>query len=162
MKRQILRLILTSALVPTAFATPPANARDRTETIAGWRIVSGGSRDGGYVARLVRHGRGYRFEHHLEFWRGNGGVVISATFRRGACRSGDASAIVPFEQGMSRATFDMRLADYLRECPLPRREASALRRTLNLAWPRFAAAARRALATMEAEIEAIIRHGEQR
>ena len=105
---------------------------------------------------------GTEFEHYIEYWRGNGGVVISDTFRRGACRSGNSSAIVPHEQALSRETFDQRLADYLRECPLPRAETVALRRTLNAAWPRFLASARRARAAMDAENETIARHGEQR
>ena len=139
----------------------PADGRNRSEAVAGWRIVSGGSGDGGHVAGLSRRGRGWRLEHNLEFWRGNGGVVISAEFRRGDCRSGDSSAIVPIEQGMSRAMFDDRLADYLRACPLRPAEEAELRRTLRLAWPRFAARAAEALAAMEAELEAIARQGEQ-
>lgn len=148
-------------LLVLAGVAPPANARTHSETVAGWRIAHGGSGDGGHVVRLSRRGRGYSFEHYLEYWRGNGGVVMGAAFRRGACRSGDASAIVPHELGLSRETFDQRLADYLRECPLPRAEAAALRRTLNAAWPRFLGAARHARATIDAENEAIVRHGEQ-
>lgn len=143
-----------------AGAAAPANARMRSETVAGWRIASGGSGDGGHLVRLSRHGRGYSFEHVLEYWRGNGGVVMGASLRRGACRSGDASAIVPHELGLSRETFDQRLADYLRECPLPRAEAATLRRTLNAAWPTFLARAHRARAAIDAENEAIVRHGE--
>ena len=150
------------AVAALALAASPVAAQNRSETVAGWRIGSGGSGDGGYVARLSRRGRGYSLEHRLEFWRGNGGVAISASFRRGDCRSGDAGGIVPFDEGMSRAAFDRRLADYLRECPLPRAEDAVLRRTLDLAWPRFAAAARRARSAMEAQIDAIVRHGEQR
>ena len=150
------------AIVIPMLAAIPASAQTRSETVAGWRIGSGGSGDGGHVARLSRRGRGYSLEHHLEFWRGNGGVALAASFRRGDCRSGDASAIVPFEQGMSRASFDARLADYLRECPLPAAEEAALRRTLDLAWPRFAAIAHRARAAMQAEIETVAGHGEQR
>ena len=150
------------ALAALAAASAPGAAQNRSEAVAGWRIGSGGSGDGGYVARLSRRGRGYSLEHQLEFWRGNGGVAISAGFRRGACRSGDAGGIVPFDEGMSRASFDLRLADYLRECPLPRAEEAVLRRTLDLAWPRFAAAAHRARSAMAAEIDAIVRHGERR
>lgn len=150
-------------LIVTLFsllASDPAFARDRIERIAGWRVASGGTGDGGRFVSLSRRGPGYAFEHHLEFWRGNGGVVIGASFRRGACRSGDASAIVPTDQGLSRAMFDDRLAGYLRECPLPPAEADAFRRTLDVAWPRFIALADRARAETEAENEAIARHGE--
>ena len=154
--------LLAFVLLGTLATPADAQTRTRTQIVAGWRIASGDSGDGGHAVWFSRRGRGYRLEHYLEFWRGNGGVVTSATFRRGACRSGDASAIVPFEQGMSRATFYSRLGNYLRECPLPRAEAAALRRSLNAAWPRFHAAARRAHAAMNAEIEAILRHGEQR
>lgn len=155
--RPALPLLAAAALL----APSPVEAQARRETIAGWRIETGGTGDGGHMVRLVRNGRGYRFEQYLEFWRGNGGVAASASFRRGACRSGDASAIVPFEQGMGRESFDRALADYLRECPLPRAEEARLRRTLNAAWPRFAARAAQALAAIQAENEAIVRHGEQ-
>lgn len=154
-------LLLLSLLAATILLAAPAAAQRRSETVAGWRISSAGSGDGGYVARLERHGRGWRYAHRLEYWRGNGGVVMSDTFRRGSCRSGDAGAIVPHELGLSRETFDQRLADYLRECPMPRREALALRRSLNLAWPRFLVQARRARAAMDAELRAIERHGRQ-
>ena len=137
-----------------------AAARDRVERIAGWRVASGGTGDGGRRVSLSRRGRGYDFEQYLEFWRGNGGVVIGASLRRGACRSGEASAIVPTDQGLSRAMFDDRLAGYLRECPLPPAEAEVFRRTLDVAWPRFIALAVRARAETEAENEAIARHGE--
>ena len=157
MGRAALLLAATSFAV---LAAEPASARDRVEHIAGWRLSAGGTGDGGRRVGLSRRGRGYRFEHHLEFWRGNGGVVIGASFRRGDCRSGDASAIVPFEQGMGRAMFDERLADYLRACPLPRAEADAFRRGLDAAWPCFAALAERARAETEAENEAIARHGD--
>jgi hypothetical protein len=162
MKRRAALILLAIAM--SGALAPPADAqtRIRTQSVAGWRIASGDSGDGGYAVWFSRRGRGYRLEQYLEFWRGNGGVATSATFRRGTCRSGDASAIVPFEQGLSRATFEMRLANYLREYPLPRAETVTLRRSLNAAWPRFFAAARRARAAMNAEIEAILRHGEQR
>lgn len=154
--RAILPLLLAALL-----AAPAAEAQNRRETIAGWRLETGGSGDGGHVVRLVRRGRGYTYEHLLEFWRGNGGVVIADSFRRGRCRSGDASAIVPYDVGMGRETFDQRLADYLRECPLPPAEEALLRRTLDAAWPRFSALAAAALAAIEAENRAIVEHGRQ-
>ena len=157
----IARLAALSFLASASLATP-ADAQSGAETIAGWRVEYGGSGDGGHMVRLVRRGRTYQLEHHLEYWRGNGGVAISASFRRGECRSGDGGGIIPSDQGMSRAAFDQRLADYLRECPLSPAEEAALRRTLNAAWPRFAARAAEARAAMEAEAEAIARHGEQR
>ena len=69
------------------------------------------------------------------------------------------SAIVPLDLGTSRRSFDQRLASYLRECPLPRAEAAALRRSLTRAWPRFLRQARRARAAMEAELRAIENYG---
>jgi hypothetical protein len=156
------RLAILFGIALLGAAAAPAGAQTRMQTVAGWRISLGGSGDGGHLVRLSRRGRGYRFEHFLEYWRGNGGVVMGASFRRGACSSGEAGAIVPHALGLSRATFDQRLADYLRECPLPRAERAALRRTLDAAWPRFLAFARRARAAMDAENEAIVRHGAQR
>ena len=56
--RLVTRLLLAlAALGP--LAAPPAFARDRVETVAGWRISSGGSGDSGYMARLTRRTRGY-------------------------------------------------------------------------------------------------------
>ncbi|HYD12787.1 MAG TPA: hypothetical protein VEC11_08060 [Allosphingosinicella sp.] len=150
-------LLALAILAPPAASAAPVRPRDRAEMVAGWRISSGGSGDGGYVARLSRRGRGWAYEHYLEYWRGNGGVVLSDEFRRGRCRSGDASAIVPFELGTSRSSFDQRLADYLRECPLPRAEAAALRRSLARAWPHFLRHARRARAALDAELAWIAR-----
>lgn len=156
--RAAARLFLALALL-IPLATPPALAQSRAETVAGWRISSGGSGDGGHEVRLTRRGPGYSYAHHLEYWHGNGGVVMADEFRRGHCRSGDASMIVPLELGTSRETFDERLAGYLRECPLPRAEEAAMRRSLDRAWPRFLVHARRALAAMEADSAAIARHG---
>lgn len=152
------RLLMALALL-TPLAAPPASARDRVETVAGWRITSGGSGDGGYMARLTRRTRGWSYNHYIEYWRGNGGVVMSDEFRRGSCRSGDMSAIVPLDLGTSRSTFDQRLASYLRECPLPRAEATELRRSLARAWPRFLRQARSAEAAMVAELRAIENYG---
>jgi hypothetical protein len=154
--------LLLALSAPGPLNPQAALAQPRTQNIAGWHITSGGSGDGGHEVRLTRRGPGYRYEHQLEYWHGNGGVVMVDTFRRGRCRSGDASAIVPVELGTSRATFDQRLTDYLRECPLPRAEASALRRSLVRAWPHFLRHARRARAAMEADSAAIARHGEAR
>jgi len=154
MKLSRIALALFALILPgTLVAQPPVAA------VAGWRIASGGTSDGGRFVRLSRNGRGYHLVHYLEFWRGNNGVAIAANFRRGACRSGDAEGMIPTEQALSRATFDMRLAGYLRECPLARGEAVALRRSLNAAWPRFLARARRALAATEAENRAIENYG---
>ena len=152
------RLLLALALL-APLAAPPAMAR--TETVAGWRIWAGGSGDGGYAVRLTRRARGWSYSHYIEYWHGNGGVVMSDEFRRGSCRSGDMSGIVPLHLGTSRRSFDQRLASYLRECPLPRAQAAALRRSLARAWPHFQRQARRALAAMEAENEAIARYGAQ-
>src|SRR5688572_23816168 len=154
MKLRRIALALFVLILPASLSAQP-----QVQTVAGWRIASGGTGDGGRFVRLSRNGRGYRLAHYLEFWRGNGGVAIAASFRRGACRSGDTDGIVPTVQALSRATFDIRLADYLRECPLPRGEAVALRRTLNAAWPHFLARARRALAATEAENRAIENYG---
>lgn len=156
-QRVALSLLITAALGVTA--PVPADAQTGGRAVAGWRITHGGTGDGGYFAQLARSGRGYRLTHYLEFWRGNGGVSVMASFERGDCRSGDANAIVPFDEGMSRGFFDTRLADYLRECPLPRAEADALRRTLDTAWPLFIALARRERARMEAELRAIMNQG---
>jgi hypothetical protein len=146
-------------LLAAVLAAPAAEAQNRRETIAGWRLEAGGTGDGGHMVRLTRRSRVYHYEHYLEFWRGNGGVVIADSFRRGRCSSGDASAIVPYEQGMGRETFDQRLADYLRECPLRPADEALLRRTLDAVWPRFSAWAEEALAAIEAENRAIAEHG---
>lgn len=158
----ILRLatcLLLALALPGPLAAQPIQPRDRVETIAGWRISSGGSGDGGYVARLTRRARGWSYNHEIEYWRGNGGVVMADEFRRGSCRSGDESAIVPLDLGTSRRAFDRRLVSYLRECPLPRAEAAALRRSLARAWPHFLRHARRQRAAMDAEIARMMRGG---
>jgi hypothetical protein len=88
-------------------------------------------------------------------------VVVGATFRRGDCRSGDASVIQPTGDATARATLDFRIAEYLRECPLsPAREAE-LRRGLDGAWPAFSALAEQALAETEAENQAIADYGRE-
>ena len=154
------RLLLTlAALTPLAARPASAQPRTRVETVAGWRITSGGSGDGGFMARLTRRTRGYAYSHYIEYWRGTGGVVMSDEFRRGGCRSGDGSAIVPLDLGTSRRTFDQRLASYLRECPLPRAQATELGRSLARAWPHFLRQARRAEAAMVAELRAIENYG---
>jgi hypothetical protein len=111
------------------------------------------------MARLTRRARGYTYTHYIEYWRGNGGVVMEDHFRRGRCRSGDMSAIVPLHLGTSRSSFDQRLASYLRECPLPRAQATELHRSLARAWPHFLRQARRAEAAMVAELRAIENYG---
>lgn len=129
------------------------------QTIASARVEAIAESDGGRLVRIRRKGSGYRFEYYLEFWRGNGGVVIGATFRSGECRSGEADAIVPYEDGMARAMLDFRLGDYLRECPLPPVREAELRRSLAKAWPAFSALAERALADTRAENVAIEKYG---
>jgi hypothetical protein len=152
------RLLLTLAFAPLAASPASAQSRDRVEIVAGWRISSGDSGDGGYDARLSRRGRGWSYEHGIEYWRGNGGVEMSDDFRRGRCRSGD-EGIIRFALGTSRRSFDQRLASYLRQCPLPRAEAAAMRASLSRAWPIFLRHARRQRAGMDAEIARIVRGG---
>lgn len=159
MSRRYTICLLLALAVPGPLAAQPASAQAGTQTIAGWRITSGGSGDGGYMVRLSRRTRTWAYTHYLEYWRGNGGVVIQDEFRRGRCRSGDASAILPFELGTSRTSFDQRLASYLRECPLPRAEAAELRRSLARAWPHFLRHVRRQRAALDAELRAIENYG---
>lgn len=129
--------------------------------VAGVHVESIAESDGGRLVRMSRKGRGYRFEYHLEFWRGNGGVVVGATFRRGDCRSGDADLIQPTEDAMARANLDFRLGEYLRECPLAAAREAELRHSLDAAWPSFSALAEQALAATLAENAAIADHGRQ-
>ena len=149
-------------LLLTVLASPlAAQIVERRATIAGVRIEEVDQEDGGTLVRLARRGQGYRFEYHLEFWRGNGGVVVGASFRRGDCRSGDSSTIQPTDEAMTRANLDRRLADYLRECPLGRSGEAALSRQLDAAWPTFSAWANAALAAVEAENQAIADYGRE-
>lgn len=154
-----IRLAAAQLLALALLATSSALAQTRTQTVAGWRITSGGSGDGGYMARLSRRTRAYAFAHYIEYWRGNGGVVMSDEFRRGACQSGDQSGIVPFPLATSRRTFDQRLSSYLRECPLPPAQAAELRRSLARAWPHFLRHVRRQRAALDAELRAIGNEG---
>ena len=144
-------------------AGPSAAAEvERRSSVAGIEIEEVDEEDGGTLVRLSWRGQNYRFAYFLEFWRGNGGVVVGASLRRGNCRSGEAGAIQPAGEAMTRAGLDRRLADYLRECPLgPGREAE-LRRRLDSAWPAFSAWANEALAAVEAENRAIADHGRAR
>lgn len=153
-------LLALAALAPLTI--PPASAQprpDRVETVAGWRISSGGSGDGGYVARLSRRTRTYNFNHEIEYWRGNGGLPTLDEFRRGRCVSAGENTMVPYAVGTSRRRLDRQLAAYLRECPLPRAEAAALHRSLDRAWPVFMRHARRQRAAMDAEIARMMRGG---
>lgn len=159
-----MHLRLTTCLLlalPGALAAQPASAqaRDRVENIAGWRVSSGDSGDGGYDARLERRGRGWSFSHLIEYWRGNNGVSVHDEFH-GNCRYGAGeNGIIRFWEGVSRPRFDRQLASYLRSCPLPRAEAAAMRRSLDRAWPVFMRHARRQRAGMDAELARIARGG---
>lgn len=161
-------------LIATAFAfalqlpdTGVAGPSDRDSRVTGNAIVAGvrvesvAESDGGRLVRMRREGRDYSLEYSLEFWRGNGGVVVGATFRSGKCRSGDASGIQPTDEAMARATLDLRLGDYLRECPLAPARERRLRRSLDAAWPSFSALARQALSETVAENQAIADYGKQ-
>lgn len=161
---------LTAALAIAASfsaAASPAAARDSDSrplsrrTIASVTIEAIAESDGGRLVRMRRKGARYAFEYHLEYWRGNGGVVVGAAFRSGKCRSGEADAIVPYEQGMARAMLDSRLGDYLRECPLPPARQAELRRSLDAAWPAFLALAEDARAAIDAENQAIADYGKE-
>jgi len=133
----------------------------RSQTVAGVRIESIAESDGGLLVRMRRKGPGYSFEYSLEYWRGNGGVVTGSTFRRGICRSGDAGGIQPTEDAMARTALDVRLGEYLRECPLAPARERALRRSLEAAWPEFSRLARQALAATIAENQAIADYGKE-
>jgi hypothetical protein len=98
-------VLIAAALVPapiaqSAAALPP----DPDSRIVARRVVAGvrvdmvAESDGGRLVRMRRSGPGYRFDYSLEYWRGNGGLVVGATFRRGKCRSGEADGIVPTDQ----------------------------------------------------------------
>lgn len=145
-------LLLAPALLAPLAASP---ALARTENVAGWRITSGPSGDGGHDVRLTRHGRGYVFDHLVEYWHGNGGVSVHDDYRRGRCNSAGEDGILPFWTATSRARLDRQLAAYLRACPLPAGEAAALRRSLVRAWPAYLRHVRRARAAMDADNRAI-------
>lgn len=151
-RRLLLILVASSPLAP-----PSATAR--TETVAGWRIWSGPSGDGGDDVRLTRRGRGYVIDRLLDYWHGNSGVSSHDEYRRGGCASGGEDGILPFWTATSRARFERQLAAYLRDCPLPAAEAAALRRSLARAWPVYMRHVRRARAAMDAENRAIENYG---
>jgi hypothetical protein len=160
-----IRLAVGALLVLTLSATglpasPAAAAGDRRQAVAGWQVESRSEEDGGRLVRLSRRGRGWRFEYHLAFWHGNGGVIIGATFRRGDCRSGDADAIQLPEAALGRESLDGHIDDYLRECPLPASQAAVLRSGVDAAWPIFSAWAQEAAEATLAEAEAIEHYGE--
>jgi hypothetical protein len=153
-----------AACVATGGAAQPLDRDSRVlveRIVAGFRMQSIMESDGGRLVRMRRSGRGYAFEYSLEFWRGNGGVVIGARLRRGACRSGDADAIQPTDDAMAPAALDSRLGEYLRECPLTRMREAELRRSVSAAWPAFSALAQTALAATIAENRAIENYGKQ-
>jgi len=160
------RAVFVAALFP-ALAVQAAGPLDPDSRIVSSTTVEGvvvdrvAESDGGRLVRMRRGGHGYRFEYLLEYWRGNGGVVVGATFRRGDCRSGDAGVILPTGEAMARATLDFRIGEYLRECPLSPAREGALRRSLDAAWPAFSALARQALAETDAENRAIADYGKQ-
>lgn len=153
-------LLLLSAGAAAAPVDPDSRLIDNA-TVAGVRVEAIGESDGGRLVRMARRGRGYGFEYHLEYWRGNGGVAVGATFRRGECGSGDAGMIQDADDAMSRANLDEWVADYLRECPLPAKREAEFRRGLDAAWPRFIGWAEQALAATQAENEAIADYGRQ-
>jgi hypothetical protein len=161
-----LRLPLVAALLLAAShagaAPPDSDSRIlHNQVVAGFRIQSIAESDGGLFVRMRRKAGSLKFEYYLEFWRGNGGVVVGATFRRGDCRSGEAGIIQPTDDAMSRANLEGKLADYLRECPLaPAREAE-LRQSLDATWPDFSALAEQALAATLAENAAIADYGRE-
>lgn len=150
-------LLAFALLAP--LTAPPAAARDRVQIIAGWRVVSGPSGDGGHAVRLTRRTRLWAFDQQIEYWHGNGGVSMQGEFRRGSCGSAGESGIVPWAHATSRRWFDRQLAAYLSECPLPRREAAALRASLARAWPAWQRQVRRARAAMDADARAIENYG---
>lgn len=164
-----LKHLVAAAIVPILWLPAPSDAQPldpdsrivSSETVAGVRIESIAESDGGLLVRMGKKGPGFSFEYSLEYWRGNGGVVTGSTFRRGTCRSGDAGGIQPTEQAMARTTFESRLGDYLRECPLPPARERALRRSLESAWPAFSKLAGQALAATIAENQAIENYGKQ-
>jgi len=151
-------MILLAALLALA---APADARETSQAVAGWRIRDVHESDGGHLVILSRRGAGWRFAYQLNFWRGNGGVYVGATFSAGACNSGDAEMLRPPEAALARASLEAWLADYLGECPLPAAEEARLRRTLDAAWPVFAARAAEAEAAIEAENRAIENYGRE-
>ena len=151
MRIRLTKCLLLALALPTSLAAQPIQPPDRAETVAGWRISSGGSGDGGYEARLERRGRGWSFSHLIEYWRGNGGVSVHDEFR-GNCRYGTGEdGILPYWTATSRARLDRQLTTYMRECPLPRAEAAALRASLARAWPHFLRHVIRQRAALDAE-----------
>ena len=142
-------------------SSAPDDARETSRTVAGWRIRDVSESDGGHLVILSRRAPGWRLDYQLNFWRGNGGVYVGATFQRGDCRSGDAEMLRPPEEALARASLDGWIADYLRECPLTPAQETDLRRTLDAAWPLFARRAEEATAAMEAENAAIANYGRE-
>jgi hypothetical protein len=142
-------------------ALPEPDSRETSRSVAGWRVRDVAESDGGRLVILSRRGPGWRFDYQLNFWRGNGGIYVGATFQRGACRSGDAEMLRPAEEALARASLDGWLRDYLGECPLPAAEEARMRRSLDAAWPVFAARAAEADAAMRAENEAIENYGRE-
>lgn len=162
MHRPLLRrLALAVAALASGGPIAAEPGFDRRVTIDGVHIERVGEGDGGTLVRLTRRGPGYAFEFHLDFWRGNGGVIVGAEFGNGDCSSGDADMLVSPELALSREGLHAWLSDYLRECPLPPRREEALRRALDSAWPTFSAWANEAWAVVEAENQAIADYGRE-
>jgi len=161
MRLRLLGAIGAALLLAAAAPRDPDSRLIARRTIASAQIEAIAESDGGRLVRIRRKGIGYGFEYSLEYWRGNGGVVVGATFRSGKCRSGDSGAIQPTGEAMARDALFLRLDGYLRECPLPPAREGELRRSLDAAWPAFSALAERALAETRAENAAIADYGKE-
>ena len=160
MRRAVMLLAMITLL--------PAAAQDEDErelrrrTIGQWTVVDIAESDGGRLVQLRRRAGGVFLDYQANFWRGNGGVLLSAEVRIGECLSGDRPAPVSFQTDETTAQLRERFRLYFAECGLsPARQARLLRDLdrPHCLFRRWAAEAAAATINENAEIVA---HGSDR
>ena len=159
-------VLLAAAAAATAVAQPfPAAPSDRSERVAGWRVVHRSDEDGGRDVGLSVDRDNVRIDYFVDYWRGNGRPFRRASFMF----NGENCASEEWNDGEETAGFApepdvaagarrvrARLAGHLATCGVDSAQAGRVLRGFERAFARhaaFAETARRYTEALNCSIE---------
>ncbi len=148
-------LFIAAMMLASPAVAQPDEREVRRRSFGPWVVTDVAESDGGQLVKIERRERGTSIIYQGAYWRGNGGVLLSAEVRIGECVGGDRPAPVPFGTTEPVEELRVRFRTYFAECGLPERRQAALLRELDRPYclfRRWAADAAAAVMTENAEI----------
>ncbi|HWT12030.1 MAG TPA: hypothetical protein VN231_04695 [Allosphingosinicella sp.] len=160
-RRALAAACLAAAPCPVLAQPFPPAPPDERRLVGPWAVEHVAEEDGGRLVRLTRKAPDYRLDYHVAFWRGNYGLILSASAARPGRVCGGEGWREPWGTAVTARAVRARLAAHLTECDSSAHEIAQALTGFERAFAVAAAWTRDAEAATRAEAEAIANYGRE-